>query len=144
MGRADKDTMCPQVPPGIVRFNPVLSGPTGLGLCGHLGPNETDERPILEGGHRSSDRKRSPLCWVLSPLLSLWAPTATVSSSAATTVRVAGHSTTPSRAWPDLAHVTVGPGPATTKPSNSSSESLECCCNVLGLWAEGPQTGPGL
>ncbi|XP_049501888.1 disintegrin and metalloproteinase domain-containing protein 8 isoform X2 [Panthera uncia] len=45
----------------------------------------------------------------------------------ATTVRVAGHSTTPSRAWPDLAHVTVGPGPATTKPSNSSSESLECC-----------------
>ncbi|XP_025774058.1 disintegrin and metalloproteinase domain-containing protein 8 [Puma concolor] len=45
----------------------------------------------------------------------------------ATTVRVASHSTTPSRAWPDLAHVTVGPGPATTKPSNSSSESLECC-----------------
>lgn len=67
-----------------------------------------------------------------------------MSSSVVATVHAAVHSTTASRAWPDLAHVTVGQGPVATKPSNLSSESLQRWCNVLGVSAEGPQMGPGL
>ncbi|XP_034519417.1 disintegrin and metalloproteinase domain-containing protein 8 isoform X4 [Ailuropoda melanoleuca] len=51
------------------------------------------------------------------------------------TVHAAVHSTTASRVWPDLAHVTVGQGPVTTKPSNPSSESLQ------HWWSRSPLVG---